>query len=164
MKSHWLSRLAGISVIALLCLTTLVLLNRGHEADEQYLVYSACIEDGLTGESHSLGDRKGTVLIAAESAMVTELSAFQQLRYGVGSLINLQRRPSPPSLALTFGLFGTNLRAQTFDSRFQVSADYRLLHRAELSTTNLNEQFPRSYGYITLSSIAFNRTGTEALF
>jgi hypothetical protein len=131
---------------------------------EQYAVYSAYIQDGLTGDSHSLGDRRGTVLIADYATMASELNGTQQLRFTVGSLLNLRRRTAPPSLSLILELALKNLRRHKLNSRFAISADYHLLDTVSLSSPNRYERFPRSYGYLTLSSVAFSFDLTEALF
>src|SRR5260370_42614520 len=55
--------------------------NPGDARTEQYAVYSAYIEDGLTGESHSLGNRRGTVIIDVDTTIVAELTTIQQWRF-----------------------------------------------------------------------------------
>jgi len=131
---------------------------------EQYSVYSAYIQDGLTGDSHSLGDRRGTVLIADHATMVSELNPSEQLRFTVASLLNLRRRTAPPPLSLILKLFFKNLQRHKLDTRFTISADYQLVDTVSLSSLNVYERFPRSYGHLTLSSVAFSFDQTEALF
>lgn len=131
---------------------------------ERYAVYSAYIEDGLTGESHSPGDPRGPVVIARDATMVGELKGLQRLRFTVGSLLNLQSRTTRPRRTIIFGLFLANLRTHTLERRFGISADYELLDSASLSSPNLNERLPRSYGYLTFSSIAFSPDLSDALF
>jgi hypothetical protein len=138
--------------------------NPSKASAEQYAVYSAYIEDGLTGESHSLGDRRGTVIIAADSALVDEPNTFQRWRYMAGSLLNLQSRPFHPRSSQVCRLFLRNLKSHRLDRRFSISADYVLLVAAALSDPKIQERYPRSYGSLTFSSVAFTPDLTEALF
>src|SRR5260370_672264 len=73
--------------------------NPGRARLEQYAVYSTYIEEGLTGDSHSLGSRRGTVLIGAV-ALAPTMNTVQQCRFMVGSFLNLYKRPSHPQLPL----------------------------------------------------------------
>src|SRR5215813_3292233 len=99
LRSHLKRVVAVVLLSATLAVSSVVSHLRSADA-EQYAVYSAYIEDGLTGDSHSLGDRRGTILIADHSTMLSELKATEQLRFTVGSLRNLQRRTDPPRLSL----------------------------------------------------------------
>jgi len=90
----WKRRLYG-GLFALVATTLLVLAGLGltlawtpsRASAEQYAVYSAYIEDGLTGESHSLGDRRGTVIIAADSALVPEPNTFKRWSFMAESML-----------------------------------------------------------------------------
>ena len=135
-----------------------------HASAEQYAVYSAYIDDGLTGESHSLGDRRGTVIIAADFAVVPELNTVRRWRYMAGGLLRLAGRSSHPRYSLVCRLFVRNMGPHKADRRFKISADYELLDAAALSDPKIQKRYPRSYGYLTLSSVAFATDLTEALF
>jgi len=139
--------------------------NSNRAKSEQYAVYSAYIEDGLTGDSHSLGERSRTVLIHADSTMVAELKNRQRFRFLVGSLVNLHSRTIHPRPSLIYQLFLSNLTTGRFDRRFNISADYELLDCSSiLSSPNIHERFPRNYGCLTFSSVAFSPDLAEALF
>jgi hypothetical protein len=137
--------------------------NAAQARAEQYAVYSAYIEDGLTGDSHSLGNRQGTVLIG-DVPMATTMNTVQQFRFMIGSFLNLYKRPSRPRLLLMCRLFFPELEKSSFDRRFNMSADYELLDAATLSSPKVHERFPRSYGYLTFSSVAFSADLVDALF
>lgn len=149
-----------------MCLVTVAttLIAISDDDAEAYAVYSAYTNDGLTGESHSLGDRRGTVLIAARATMVAELNTLQRWRFMTGSLARLRSRQNPPGRALAIGLFLSNLGTPRFTRRFEIPAEYELLDPAELTLPRVHERFPRSYGYITLSRAGFSFDGKEALF
>lgn len=138
--------------------------NRGRAERQQYAVYSAYIENGLTGESHSLGDRRGTLLIAADATMVGDFKGLQRLRATVGLALNLHSRSSPPRSSLILGLVIANLRTHRLDRRFTISAKYQLLDYSVLVGSKIIERFPQSYGFLTFSSVAFNSDMTDALF
>jgi len=138
--------------------------NPGDERTEQYAVYSAYIEDGLTEESHSLDDRRRTALIAVDATIVAELTVIQQWRFMIGSFMRLQSRPDPLRTPLMFSLFLNNLGSHKFERHFNISAEYELLDSVALSSPNLHERFPWNYGLLTFSSIAFNSDLTDALF
>lgn len=160
-----LSRFAFFSVTAVLLVAVAIafIASSGRE-DEAYAVYSAYIENSLTGESHSLGDRQSTVLIAARATMVAELNTLQRWRLMIGSLAHLRNRQSPPERSLVVGLFLSNLGTHRFTRRFEIPAEYELLDQAELALPSVHERFPRSYGYVTLSSVEFSSDGNDALF
>lgn len=65
----------GLPVLAFVAVS-----NPSAADTEQYAVYSAYIEDGLTGESHSLGKRRGTVLIASEATFFGGSNPIRRLR------------------------------------------------------------------------------------
>jgi hypothetical protein len=169
MGRHWkfLRATAVACAAAMLVSTGLIfasLPNQGRAMREQYAVYSAYIESGLTGESHSLGDRRGTVLIAADATMVGDFKGLQRLRATVGLALNLHSRSSPPRSSLILGLLIANLKTHRLDRRFTISAKYHLLDYSVLVGSRLSERFPQSYGFLTFSSVAFNSDMTDALF
>jgi hypothetical protein len=59
-------------------------------AEEQYALYSSYIEDGPTGESHSLGDRHQILLIFADTTLGADPTDAQQWRFKLASLANLR--------------------------------------------------------------------------
>jgi hypothetical protein len=157
----------GVSATAILGSAVLVFATRPNPSQaraEQYAVYSAYIEDGLTGDSHSLGDRRGIVIIAADATLWPKLNQIQRWRFMAGSLLNLQRRTIPPRGWLIYPLFLTNVGINKFDRRLNISSEYELLDSDALSRPNIHQRFPQSYGYLTFSSIAFNPDLSEALF
>ena len=169
MGRHWkFLRAAAVACAAAMLVSTGLILaylpNRGRAMGEQYAVYSAYIENGLTGESHSLGDRRGTVLIAADATMVGDFKGLQRLRATVGLALNLHSRSSPPRSSLILGVLISNLKTYRLDRSFTISAKYQLLDYSVLVGSNLIERFPQSYGFLTFSSVAFNSDMTDALF
>jgi hypothetical protein len=163
----FLQTAAVVCAAAMLISTGLIFVsrrNRGRAMREQYAVYSGYIENGLTGESHSLGDRRGTLLIAAEATMVGDFKGLQRLRATVGLALNLHSRSTPPRSSLILGLLIANLKTHRLDRRFTISAKYQLLDYSVLVGSNISERFPKSYGFLTFSSVAFNSDMANGLF
>ena len=151
-------------ILAVAWLLFVFLPNPHRTSDEQYGVYSAYIEDGLTGDSHSLGDRRGIVIIAADATMGAGVNMVQRLRFSVFAFHNLRKRTNPPRPMLICRFLWINLRRHRFDRHFSISSDYELLDPLALSLETFHERFPHSYGYMTFSSVAFSNDGATALF
>jgi hypothetical protein len=159
------------AMVAVLLLAHLVLRPNPDQAEsEQYVVYSAYIEPNLTGESHDLGSRSGLIVIDANpifSDQFLNKSKFNQYRFLLGTASHAKARIPQLRRSVLFEFFIANLRDEPLERRFLFSAKYELATKQE---TNLypSEQFlrrfPRSYGYLTFSRVAFNRDLTEAFF
>lgn len=126
---------------------------------EQYAVYAAYVEPGLTGDSHDLGDKRG-LLVIQESTTTSSSSVLFSARHLRKALPELK-----PSLILEF--FLSNLHDEQLEKRFTLPAKYELASREEINlypTEQFAKRFPDNYGYLTLSRIGFNRYLTEAVF
>ncbi len=124
--------------------------------DEQYAVYSAYIQEILDEESRGFGSNRATLNLAVDSAMVSELSRFDEWRFMAGSLPGLSMRPGAPNPFLVWGLFFGNLASSRFEHRFRFSATYELIEPAHISANVCD--------YRSLSKISFSLDETEALF
>jgi len=138
--------------------------DRWNADAEQYAVYSAFIQYGLAGESHSKGDRNGPLLILEQTTMASDLSYIQGISNAFFSLLQLQRRPKAPPLFQICALFLKNLRRHELGRRFAISADYQLIGAVDLSLLAIYQQYPRSHGFLTFSPVAFSFDEKEALF
>jgi hypothetical protein len=123
---------------------------------EQYAVYSAYLSHGLQTNDHDFGTGHGLLLILDHSVRAT-----------TGARDALPEA----SLRMRRNLTLHNLRTTHFETRFTLPTEYKLVSSytliekgsgpAELSP----EERRRSLGgYITLSRISFDRSGTLALF
>lgn len=144
------------TVVAILSLTHLVLRPSADRADsEQYVVYSEYIEPRLTGESHDLGSRNGIILIHRNTHFV--LGSVERAKATIPQL----------RCSILFEFFIANLHAEQLQSRFHLTSKYELPTQEEMNlypSEQFMRRFPRSYGYLTFSRVAFNRDLTEAFF
>jgi hypothetical protein len=129
---------------------------------EQYLVFSDYLTLGLSGESHSLGDRAGMVVIDG--------SARGGLRRGlflVGTFSYARRNSKLSSLVPLVNLLTSNVRSEKFQKSFILPARYELMTESESTLypyEAFEKRFPGNYGYHTFTRIGFNRDLTEAVF
>jgi hypothetical protein len=137
---------------------------------EQYAVYSAYIRYRLTGESHDLGSTSDlTVIVRSTTASHTfvSLTRVSEYRFLVSRLANAKRNmPSTRRLSLVdFAI--SNLRSETFETRFDLPGRYVLVANEEVQvygTRSYQEKFGHSYGYVVLSKVGFTGDLTEAFF
>jgi hypothetical protein len=131
--------------------------NEAQVDAEQYAVYSAYIQAGLTGESHDLGSAKGPVIILGRTAGVRSPMVSTHVRSAIPQLSRL--------VAIDFAI--ANRRQKKLEPRFSLTATYQLATKQEVDAYG-SEQFERrfagNYGYLTFSRIGFNRDLTEAFF
>jgi hypothetical protein len=126
---------------------------------EQYAVYSAYIEPGLTGDSHDLGSSEGLVVIQASTVM--------SLRFGLFSAWRIRAAIPQLRSSVMLEFFLSNLCDRQLAERFALPAKYELANRREINlypTEQFAKRFPGNYGYLTFSRIGFNRDLTEAVF
>lgn len=141
-------------------LAHLVLRPNPSRADaEQYPVYTAYIEPGLTGESDDLGSSKGLLVIQASTVMSSRVGFFS-----AGHV-----RTTLPQLkpAVMFEFLLSNLRDEQLERRFNLPGRYELATAAGINlyaTEQFTKRFPDSYGYLTFSRIGFNHNLTKAVF
>jgi hypothetical protein len=137
---------------------------------EQYAVLSAYVEPNLTGDSHDLGSREGVVVIAAKttfSLSMVNSNKFRQYRSLVLSTSYAKATIQQLNRSLVFEFWAANLRDLTLERRFRLPARYELATEEEMQLypqSAFFERFPRSYGALTFSRVAFNRDLTEAFF
>ena len=96
--------------------------------------------------------------------MAVNLKMVQRLRFTLGAIPNLWKRTNAPEPLLIWRLFWHNLRTHRFEAQFNLSTHYELINGSSLSLRDFPVRFPRSYGYRSLSSIAFSNDGATALF
>lgn len=135
-------------------------------SQEQYAVYSAYIDDGLTGDSHSFGDPTGLVVIFANSTMIAQPQSILRKVWSTWfSVERLSRREPPIRLPLLYRFFWSNLPSRKFERRFDIRARYTFIESAaEYFDPKFQQRYADSYGFLSLSSVAFARDMSEALF
>lgn len=129
---------------------------------EQYLVISDYLTQGLTGESHSLGDRAGMVVIDGSTRGGLRSGLFL-----VGTFSYARRNSNLSSLVPLVNLLTSNLRSEKFQKSFVLPARYELMTESEsvlYPSEAFEKRFPGNYGYHTFTRIGFNHDLTEAVF
>jgi hypothetical protein len=127
-----------------------------HAQREQYAVYSAYLSQSLQTNYHDFGDGRGLLVILDHSVPATTDG-----RGAVPGASSGMRRD----------LVLHNLTTIHFEARFSLPTEYKLISSYKLleGTGDPVELSPEERrrtlgGFITLSRISFNRTGTLALF
>jgi hypothetical protein len=127
-----------------------------HAQEERYAVYSAYLTQGLQTNDHDFGDGHGLLVILDHSVKAT-----------TGAKGSLRRASSSMRLDLVLH----NLRTTHFEAKFSLPTEYKLVSSDKLlgETGGLQDlslaERRRSFGgFITLSRISFDRSGTMALF
>jgi len=144
--------------------------NPSRAETEQYAVYSAYLEPGLTGESHSLGSRSGLVVILSKTT-VSDLfiNNTRRVQYAflLASLRHARKRLPGMSAWPAVNLLVVNLRNANLQPKFTLLAQYRLATETDAALRFMPEferKFPGNYGYHTFSRVGFNRDLSEAFF
>ncbi len=159
------ARKVACLALVLLAIPVVVIVLRAESARadaEQYRVFSDYLEQGLTGESHSLGSRRGLVVIDGSSRgcfrrdlmLITRFSAVRR---------DLQLNSKTPLINYLL----TNLFSEQFQKSFALSARYELMTAAESKLyphEPFQKRFPNNYGYHSFTRVGFNRAMTEAVF
>jgi hypothetical protein len=153
-----------LSFVILTCLSVVVALqpNFGRANSEQYRVFSDYLEQGLTGESHSLGSREGLIVIDGctkgglrESLLLIE--KFSRVR----------RDLQLPSAIPLLNLLTSNVIPERLQESFGLSLHYELMTDAESKLYPYEafwKRFPGNYGYQTFTRVGFNPEMTQAVF
>jgi len=127
-----------------------------HLQQEQYAVYSAYLSQGLQTNDHDFGDGHGLLVILDHSVRAT-----------TGANGTLPKASSRMRLDLVLH----NLRTAHFEARFTLPTEYKLISSGNLlgETGGPVELSPEERrrtlgGFITLSRLSFDHSGTLALF
>ena len=159
------------AMVAVLLLAHLVLRPNAELVDaEQYIVYSAYIDPGLTGDSHDLGSPDGLIVIHRNTIISNQFittNKLNQYSFLLGSLGRAKAAIPQLRRSVLFEFFIANLRDEQLESRFRLTAKYEFPTEQEMNlypTDQFMRRFPHSYGYLTFSRVAFNRDLTEAFF
>jgi hypothetical protein len=154
----------ALAVVFFLFLALLVALrpNSAREDAEQYLVLSDYLSQGLTGESHSLGDRAGMVVIDGSTRGGLRREVFL-----VATLSHARQNSRLSSVVPLVNLLTSNVRSEQFQKSFVFPARYDLMTESESTLypyEAFEKRFPGNYGYQTFTRIGFNHDLTEAVF
>jgi len=137
---------------------------------EQYAVLSAYLDHGLSRDSHGLGGQEGVVLIAARtkfSQSIPNSNKFEQYRSLVMSTNHAKARFQPLSRLLMFEFWAANISDVTLEPKFHLSAQYELATENDMNlypSAAFYKRYPRSYGALTFTRVAFNHDVTKAFF
>jgi len=154
----------ALAVVFLLLLALLVALrpNSARADEEQYLVLSDYLSQGLTGESHSLGDRAGMVVIDSST-----IGGLRRGLFLIATFSYARENSRLSSLVPLVNLLTSNVRTEKFQKSFVLPAHYELMTDSESMLypyEAFEKRFPGNYGYQTFTWIGFNRDLTEAVF
>src|SRR4051794_837188 len=108
----WLRRLiVGLAILAAsgVLLHLILRPSPGRANQEQYSVYSAYIESGLTGESHSLGRKGDLVVIFKDVGIKVAELVPGRFPWWFGSLSNMRRNISQVPLSMACNLVVANI-------------------------------------------------------
>lgn len=136
--------------------------NSAREDAEQYLVLSDYLSQGLTGDSHSLGDRAGMAVIDGSTRGGWRRSVFL-----IATFSHARQNSRLSSLVPLVNLLTSNVRSEKFQKSFVLPARYELMTESESMLypyEAFEKRFPGNYGYHTFTRIGFNRDLTEAVF
>lgn len=169
LRTKWVrvfARRAAI-LLATIFLSFLALLvelrpNSAREDEEQYLVFSDYLSQGLTGESHSLGDRAGMVVIDGSSR-----GGWRRSLFLIATFSHARQNSRLSSFVPLVNLLTSNVRSEKFQKSFVLPARYELMTESETKLCPYEafwKRFPGNYGYHTFTRIGFNRDLTEAMF
>lgn len=144
--------------------------NSSRAEAEQYDAYSAYLEPGLTGESHSLGSCEGLIVILSTTT-VSDLfvNNTKGTQYGflVASVRHARKNLPGMSVWPVVNLLVANLSNTNLQPKFMLPAQYRLATERDAAlrfTPEFEKKFPGNYGYHTFSRVGFNRDLSEAFF
>ena len=129
-------------------------MSDAHAQQEQYAVYSAYLSQGLLANDHDFGDGHGLLVILDHSVRPMSAHVFPQASAKMNRDLRLHM-----------------LRTIHFERKFSLPTPYKLVFSnkliedsgivAELTPAEAKASFG---GYITLSRVSFDNTGTLALF
>ncbi len=150
----------------LLIATTAVLAASGwaereRNADEEYLVYSAYLSDGLLNDAHdwSVG---GPVLVVVKDTTTTGENLRFHAPYALDGRIHFDGlRASTRASYLVRNLFSTRILPRfVLPTRAQLA----LTSQSDYGSPEFQKKFPRNLGFIALSGVGFNPSRTQAVF
>lgn len=136
--------------------------NSARADAEQYLVFSDYLSQGLTGESHSLGDRAGMVVIDGSTR-----GGWRRSLFLIATFSHARQNSRLSSLVPLVNLLTSNVRSEKFQRSLVLPARYELMTESESTLYPYEafwKRFPGNYGYHTFTRIGFNRDLTEAVF
>jgi hypothetical protein len=141
-----------------------------NSAEMEYSVYSAYIDSGSTGESHSLGSKNELTVILNETRVFGQDVSpnwFTAMRATIFGLTEVNRTKEQTEPTTRRHYTAANLWPETLARRFSIQARYVLAQPAELADFYTREgqaRFPGNYGYLTFSRVGFNDDFSEAVF
>jgi hypothetical protein len=135
--------------------------ERERNADEEYLVYSAYLSDGLLNDAHDWSVGGPVLVVVKDTTTAGENLRFQAL-YALDGRINFDGlRASTRASYLVRNLFHTRIRQKfVLPSRATVAR----ASQSDYGSPEFQKKFPRNLGLIVLSGVGFNPSRTQAVF
>jgi hypothetical protein len=153
-------------IAVLLIATVAVLLASGwaereRNADEEYLVYSAYLSDGLLNDAHDWSVGGPVQVVVKDKTTPGENLRFQALYVLDGRIGFDGLRASTRASYLVRNLFHTRIQQKfVLPSRAKVA----LTTQSDYGSSEFQKKFPRNLGFIALSGVGFNPSRTQAVF
>jgi hypothetical protein len=134
--------------------------ERERNADEEYLVYSAYLSDGLLNDAHDWS--VGPVLVVVKDETRTTQNLRFQALYALDGRIHFDGlRASTRASYLVRNLFRTRILSKfVLPSRAKVA----LTSQSDYASPEFQKKFPDNLGFIALSGVGFNPSRTQAVF
>lgn len=153
------------TAVLLIASTTLLAacgwVERERNADEEYLVYSAYLSDGLLNDAHdwSVG---GPVLVVVKDTTTTWKDLrFRALNTLDGRIHFDGLRASTRASYLVRNLFPTRILPKFV---LPTRAKLAITAQSDYGSPEFQKKFPRNLGLIALSGVGFNPSRTQAMF
>ena len=173
MRKRWF--VASVCVFFGVCVAGLLIVyfycspSSSRARSEQYAVYSAYIDAGLTGESHSLGSTRGVTVILNETATFNPSipNRVAMLQGALFSFTGMERFKTDTSFATRYNFLVSNLSSEPLGRDFAISGRYVFASRDDIAnwfSPETNRRFEGNYGYLMFSRVGFNRSLSEAVF
>jgi hypothetical protein len=135
--------------------------ERERNANEEYLVYSAYLSDGLLNDAHDWSVGGPVLVVVKDKTTAGEHLRFQAL-YVLDGRINFEGlRVSTRVSYLVRNLFHTRIRQKfVLPGRARVA----LTSKSDYGSSEFQKEFPHNLGFIVLSGVGFNPSRTQAVF
>jgi hypothetical protein len=130
-------------------------------ADEEYIVYSAYLSDGVLGDAHDWSVGPSIQVVIEDTTRIGANLRWWGLYAldGRASFDHLSAMTRVSFIARNF--FQTRLRSKF---RLPSRATPILASISEIESADFENRFPNNVGYIVLSGVGFNEDRTEAVF
>jgi hypothetical protein len=153
--------MAVLLIATVLVLTAYGWVERERNADEEYLVYSAYLTDGLLNDAHDWSVGGPVLVVVRDTTTAGESLRFHAL-YALDGRIHFGGlRTSTRASYIVRNLFHTRIQPKfVLPSRAKVA----IASQSDYGSPEFQKKFPRNLGFIALSGVGFNPSRTQAVF